>query len=85
MQKGEVEAINNSDPFMPTVLRMIGNGKEIGMGSPFFQTYMVARQRGFVKRIGETKEQIVVSERGELFLEMREALIGADNKYDEFD
>jgi hypothetical protein len=83
MQDGEVKAINDSHPFMSTVLRMIGNNQRIEMDNPLFPTYMVARQRGFVERTGETKEQIVVSARGKLFLEIRNTMIG--KKHDESD
>lgn len=50
MQKSEVKDINDSHPFMGTVLRMIKAGEKITKDSPFYQTYLLARQRGFVER-----------------------------------
>ena len=68
MQEGEVLDISSSYPFMGKVLKMIDAGEKIESNSPFYETYLLARQRGFVERVGDDKETIIVSDRGKEFL-----------------
>ena len=69
MKEGEISEINNRYPFMKSLLRRILQGDKVQQGDPFYDTYLMARQRGFVKRTGEDMKTIVVSERGEEFLD----------------
>lgn len=64
MKEQEIEDINSTYPWMSVVLRMIENGESISQDSQFYQTYLLARSRGFVERIGEDMTTIVVSDRG---------------------
>jgi len=68
MKEQEIEDINSTYPWMSVVLRMIENGESISQDSQFYQTYLLARSRGFVERIGEDMTTIVVSDRGREFL-----------------
>lgn len=71
MRNQEVEDIENTHRFMSVVLEMVKRGAKIHRDGPFYQTYLLARQRGFVERTGPLKMTIVVSERGEDFLRRR--------------
>ncbi|MCB9800562.1 MAG: hypothetical protein H6773_00030 [Pseudomonadales bacterium] len=71
MREGEVLYITNNHPFMAEVLRMVDRAEAITSESPFYQTYLLARQRGFVKRVGVDGEAIIVSDRGKEFLEKK--------------
>lgn len=56
MKRGEIEDISLMHPFMGVVLGMIDQGESITQGSPFYDTYLMARQRGFVERTGPDKK-----------------------------
>jgi len=68
MQEGEVSDISKGHPLMGVVLKMIESGEKIEKDGPFYSTYLLARQRGFVERVGADKETIAVSARGNEFL-----------------
>lgn len=71
MKAGEVQDLNKLYPLLPVVLNMIDQGENIDTDSPLRATYLMARQRGLVGRIGEDKTGIAVTGRGEEFRELR--------------
>ena len=71
MKSGEVDDLNARYPFLSEVLRIIQGGGTIGQDSPYWDTYLIARQRGLVERVGENKRTIAESDRGREFREKR--------------
>ncbi|PJC44123.1 MAG: hypothetical protein CO039_00350 [Candidatus Pacebacteria bacterium CG_4_9_14_0_2_um_filter_34_50] len=67
MKTKEVSDLRSRYPFMGEVLRMIERGEKIDANSPYYNTYLMARQRGFVERVGFRKDKIVVSAKGKDF------------------
>jgi len=70
MHSKEVNDLNNMYPLMGHVIRMIENGENITSDSPFYQTYLAARQRGLVYRIGEDGKKISSSPRAKDFFSL---------------
>lgn len=70
MKIKEVTDLTGVYPLLSTVLRIISQGKIIREEDPMWPTYLIARQRGLVQRIGDRKEIIDVSPRGVDFLDM---------------
>jgi hypothetical protein len=71
MRVREVLDISRNYPFMAEVLRIVDGGEPITSESPFYQTYLLARQRGFIKRVGDDGKTIIVSDRGREFLKRK--------------
>jgi hypothetical protein len=71
MKEGEVKDINKKYPLMRFVLGLVGKGEKITSDSPFYETRLMARQRGFTGRDKTNPEKRVVSDRGKEFLERK--------------
>ena len=69
MKEGEIKDINKRYPLMRFLLRRILEGEEIKQGDPNYDAYLMARQRGFVERTGKDMKKIVVSDRGQEFID----------------
>ena len=67
MKEQEAVDLNTQHPFLRSVLRMVDAGKPIGSESPFWDTYLIARQRGLVHRVGADGKTIESSDRAEQF------------------
>ena len=71
MKSGEINDLNAQYPFLSHVLRILSEGGTIDQDSPYWDTYLIARQRGLVHRVGDDKRTITESPRGQEFREKR--------------
>lgn len=69
MKQGEITDLKQNYPFFRTVLNLISKGIIIKREDPLWPTYLLARQRGLVKREGKNFDIITVSPRGNEFIE----------------
>lgn len=69
MNEAEINNLKDMYPLLSHVLRMIEQGESIKQESPYWDTYLIARQRGLVMRTGEDKSTIAVSPRGGTYQE----------------
>jgi len=68
MKFKEAHYLKATYPFLSIVLQMISRGVIIKESDPFWPTYLIARQRGLVERMGPSKEIIGISNRGKEYL-----------------
>lgn len=71
MHPSEASDLSESYPFLDEILRMVESGEVIELGHPLYETYLLARQRGLVQRIGKEGEKVVPSPRAEEYRELR--------------
>lgn len=71
MHDNEVKYLSEKYPLIGEVLRRLVEGETITEDSPFWETYLIARQRGLVHREGEDLSLIRPSSRGEEYLSLK--------------
>lgn len=70
MHNREADDLNSMYPLMGHVIRMVENGESITPDSPYYQTYLAARQRGLVHRTGKDGKKIEPSPRAKTFFSL---------------